>query len=283
MMPETNDISDDALQDVSYLTRSRNRVRILDAVASDPLPPRELAELTGASRSTLQRILSELEERGWVRRTRGGSYETTSTGSHVINVLLPFIGSMDAIHQLGEAVAALPAESLSIDIRYFEDANVVRPEPNDPNAPGAFFTKSIRETETLRCVVDIAAPLSLEESMRDNVANGALQSEHVLSNRLFRYNRGDRERAQTWKELTECGADVYRYAGDIPCNVFILDETVLLGETPPEGEGCVLIETDSEPVLAWAHEFVEEYRGKADPITGESFTDEEPLSAERAP
>lgn len=274
MKPETSDLSDDALRDVSYLTRSRNRVQILDAITRDPLTPGDLAELTGVSRSTLQRILSELEERGWVRRTSKGSYEATSNGKHVMNALLPFVGSMEAIRELGESVSALPVDSLAIDIRHFEDANVVRPEPNDPNAPGAFFTKSIRDTETLRCVVDIAAPLALEEAMRDCVADGVLQSEHVLTDRLFNYNRGDRERAQTWKELAQCGADVYRYAGDITCNVFILDETVFLGETPPEGEGCILIETDSEPVLTWAHEFVEEFRGKANSISGESFTND---------
>lgn len=278
MSPKTTDLSDDALQDVSYLTRSRNRVRILGTVARNPRPPSELADLTGASRSTLQRILSELEERGWVRRTPNGDYAATSIGTHVVNELVPFVQSMEIIRELGEAVAALPAESLSIDIQYFRDASIIRPAPNDPNAPGAYLTTSIRDATELSCVVDLAAPLALEKAMRERVVDGVLQSEHVLTDRLFRYTCRSSERAHTWKELTESGADVYRYDGDVSCNVFILDETVLLGETPPDGAGCILIETDNEEVLGWAHEFVEEHRTKADRLTGKEFTDDRALS-----
>ena len=238
-----------------------------------------MAELTGASRFTLQRILSELEDREWVRRTSEGSYVTTPTGAHVVNELVPFVESMETIDELGEAVAALPIESLSVGIQHFRDATVIRPAPNDPNAPGAYFTTSIRETAELRYVVDLAAPLALEKAMRERVVGGVLQSEHVLTERLFRYNCRYPERAQTWKELTEGGADVYRYDGNISCNVFVLDETVLLGETPPDGEECVLIETESEPVREWAHEFVKEHRAKADRLTGKEFTDDQPSSA----
>lgn len=274
MTPETEDLSEDALRDVSYLARSRNRVRILGALAEEPSTPREVADLTGASRSTLRRILSELEDRGWVRRTNEGSYVATAAGQHVVTELVPFVESMETIRELGEAVAALPTDSLSIDIQHFSDATVIRPESNDPNAPGAYFTMSMRDTRELSCVVDIAAPLALEKAMHERVVNGVLQSEHVLTDRLFRYNCRYAERAQTWKELTQNGADVYRYDGDVSCNVFILDETVLLGETPPDGEACVLIETDSEPVQEWAQEFVEEHRVRADPLTGEEFTND---------
>ena len=274
MFPKTEALSEDALRDVSYLTRSRNRVRILGTLAEEPSTPREVADLTGASRSTIQRILSELEDRGWVRRTDEGSYVATAAGQHVITELVPFVESMETIRELGEAVAALPSDSLSINIQQFSDASVIRPAPNDPNAPGAYFTMSIRDTTELSCVVDIAAPLALEKAMQKRVVDGVLQSEHVLTDRLFRYNCRYAERAQTWKELTQNGADVYRYDGEVSCNVFILDETIILGETPPDGEGCVLIETDSEPVQEWAQEFVEEHRARGDPLTGEEFTND---------
>lgn len=274
MPTEARELSEDALQDVSYLTRSRNRVKILRAVASESIPPRELVEMLGISRSTLQRILSELEDRKWAKRTPEGHYVATPTGTHVVNELVPFVESMEIIRELGGAVATLPTDSLSLGIKHFRDATVIRPAPNDPNAPGSYFATAIRDTAELRCAVDLAAPLSLEEAMRERVDDGVLQSEHVLTDRLFRYNCQHPERAQTWQDLAQSGADVYRYDGAIACNVFVLDETVLLGETPPDGEGCTLIETDSERVVEWAHWFIEEYRTKADPLTGEEFTDE---------
>jgi predicted transcriptional regulator len=279
MRSKAGDLSDGALQDVSYLARSRNRVQILGGLAGNPTTPRELAELTGASRSTLQRILSELEAREWATRTPEGNYVATPTGAHVLNEFVPFVESMEAMTELGEAVASLPTDSFSLGMQHFKDATVVRPAANDPNAPGTYFTTAIRETAELSCVVDLAAPLALEETMRERVVDGALQSEHVLTERLFQYNCRSRERAQTWKELAQSGADVYLYDGQIQCNVFILDETVLLGETPPEGEGCVLIETENEPVLEWTREFVREHRATADRLTGEEFTDEQASSA----
>lgn len=233
----------------------------------------------GISRSTLQRILSELEDREWAKRTPEGRYVATPTGIHIVNELVPFVESIEIIRELGEAVATLPTDSLSIGLQHFRDATVIRPAPNDPNAPGAYFTTSIRDTAELRCAVDLAAPLSLEEAMRERVAASVLQSEHVLTDRLFRYICQHPERAQTWKGLTQSGADVYRYKGDIACNVFVLDETVLLGETPPDGKGCILIETDSKPVLEWAHGFIKEHRAKADRLTGEKFTDDRVPSA----
>ena len=261
------------------MTRSRNRVRILGAVAEEPATPGEVADLTGASRSTIQRILSELEDREWVRRTNEGSYVATAVGTHVVHEFVPFVKSMETIDDLGEAIATLPTDSLSIGIQQFTDATIVRPEPNDPNAPDAYFSTLIRDTAELSCVVDIAAPLAVENAIRDRVIDGVLRSEHVLTDRLFQYNCRSTERAQTWKVLTQNGADVYRYDGHISSNVFILDETVLLGETPPDGEGCVLIESDSEPVLAWAEEFVEAYKARADRLTGKEFADDQAPSA----
>jgi len=49
----------DAIEDVAYLVRSTNRVRILDALADDPRTRRALTEATGASRTTLDRIVNE--------------------------------------------------------------------------------------------------------------------------------------------------------------------------------------------------------------------------------
>ena len=282
MPRETKNLSEDALQDVSYLTRSSNRVQILGAIARKPLSPREMAEVTGASRSTIQRILSELNDRGWVRRSPEGSHVATSTGTHIVNELVPFVNSIETIRGLGEAVAAIPIDTLSIGIEHIRDATVIQPAPNDPNAPGAYFTNSMRETARLSCVAEIAAPLSLENAMLERVIDGELQSEHILTDRLFQYNCSHSEREQTWKELAHHGADIYRYDGQIPCNVFILDDTVLLGETPPDGEGCVLIETDSTAVREWAEEFVEKYRTKAVRLTTKEFTGGKAPSAKQS-
>jgi DNA-binding IclR family transcriptional regulator len=59
----------DALADVDYLSRSDNRVTLLDALAEGAATRRALAEETGVSRATLDRIVTEFEERDWAERT----------------------------------------------------------------------------------------------------------------------------------------------------------------------------------------------------------------------
>lgn len=62
------------LDDVEYLARSANRVRVLETLAKGPHDRTDLQEKTGAARATLGRILGEFEERGWIRRD-GAEYE----------------------------------------------------------------------------------------------------------------------------------------------------------------------------------------------------------------
>jgi hypothetical protein len=50
-----------ALEDVEYLSRSPNRVIILDTLTKGPYSHRDLAELTETSRTTLDRIVNELD------------------------------------------------------------------------------------------------------------------------------------------------------------------------------------------------------------------------------
>jgi hypothetical protein len=72
MSSESSEISTEALEDIAYLCRSANRVTILDALTEGPYSRRELANQTDASRTTLDRIVNELEERRWVERTTEG-------------------------------------------------------------------------------------------------------------------------------------------------------------------------------------------------------------------
>lgn len=63
MLTRNDTVPIEALEDIAYLLRSPNRVRILDALTRDPYSRRELGEQTGTSRTTLDRIVNELEER----------------------------------------------------------------------------------------------------------------------------------------------------------------------------------------------------------------------------
>ncbi|MFC4450315.1 helix-turn-helix transcriptional regulator [Halorussus aquaticus] len=280
MTTETEAISDDALADVAYLSRSRNRITILEALRSGPHPSGRLEERTQASRSTLERILTELEERGWAERSPDG-YVTTPVGERVIGEFRPVVTAMGSIRTLGEAVAWLPDEELSIGLHHFDDATVRRTTPNSPMAEATYLLELMREASVFRTLTYIAPPLSLLQSMRDSVVEGRMTATNVLTDDLVGYLRERPEQTPYWREYVEAGARIYCYRGHIPCNVFVVDETVLIANNDPDsGHPCEFIETTDETVRSWGRELIETYRRNSERLTPETFTEESRMSAE---
>ena len=271
MPGDLDGVPTDALEDIAYLSRSRNRVTILDALASGERTRRELDESIGVARTTLDRIVNEFEERGWAERTSDGAYVATPAGEHVAAEFAPLVGAMQGVRTLGDTVAWLPTEELSVGLHHFSDATLRLPEPNNTVAPAEHVTGLLREATEFSCLVRVAPPLAFEEAMRDGVVDGRLTAEHVITEGEFAYITGRPDRLRRWREYIEAGANVYRYEGDIPCNLFVVDGVVLLSDREPES--CAFIESESEAVRSWARGTIETYRTEADPLTAEAFAD----------
>lgn len=268
-MTESGASAGGALEDIAYLSRSENRVRILETLATASYARRDLAEETGTSRTTLGRILGEFEERGWAERTTDGTYAATRRGKHVAAEFGPLAAAFRTIRDLGEAVACLPVEELSIGLQHFSDATVRRPSPNEPLEPGRYLVELLADASSLHTLTFLSPPHGVGEAMADGVHSGRLAVEHVLAGGLVDHLRNQPEGPPRWREYVEAGANVYRYEGHIPCNLFVVDERVLVFSDRPDVPQA--IETDDETVHDWAVDLVEEYRDDAEPVEAESF------------
>lgn len=268
-MTDSDAIPDAALKDVAYLSRSPNRVRILEALTREAYPRRELGEVTDTSRTTLGRILSEFEERGWAERTADGTYAATDRGDHVAAAFRPLIASMDAIRTLGDAIGCLPADELSIGLHHFADATARRPNPNEPIGPVRRLVDLLAEAATFRTLTFIAPPTAVGEAMQAGVQSGRLSGEHVLAGGLVDYLREQPDGPPAWQSYLEAGATVYRYHGHVPCNLFVLDEHVLLMRDQPAAGHVV--ESVNETVRAWANGLIDDYRAEAERMDAESL------------
>lgn len=72
-----------AIRRIAFLSRSPTRVRVLERLLRDgECRRRDLRETLDASRSTVSRTLSTLEDRDWVARTEAG-YRLTPAGAVV--------------------------------------------------------------------------------------------------------------------------------------------------------------------------------------------------------
>lgn len=277
MIERSDAISTEALEDVAYLSRSPNRIKILDSLASGPYSRRELVELTGASRTTLDRIVNELEERGWARRTNDGNYVATATGKHLMAQVRPLIGSVEAIRRLDEAVAWLPVDELSIGLHHFSDAVVLRPEQDDPMETVDYYTELIRETTEFRVLTHLAPPVPLAEAMRDRIASGRLAAEYVLTDDIIDYLREQSDRRIRWRAIVEEGAGVFRTPGALPCNLWIFDDVVLIKKSGPEpiqDAYGVPIQSENETVRSWAEDLIDRCRADATRVEVETFAEE---------
>ena len=271
MQREPDAPPDDTLEDVAYLSRSGNRFQVLELIATKPHTSRDLRGVIDASRSTIRRILAELVERGWAERTTDGDFVATVTGEHVVTAVTPLVESMQAIRELGEALAWLPSDGLSIDLRHFSDATVRRASPNSPVAEASYLHDRLRDASTFTNLASIGPPLSMMETTRDGVVSGRLSATSVLTSGLVDYLRTRTEQRPLWQEYISSGAHVYRYEGEIPCNLHIVDETVLVGNNRP-GRPCEFIETDDETVLSWAREVIDAHQTEATGLGPEAFT-----------
>lgn len=263
----------DALEDIAYLARSANRLRLLDVLTSGSYRRGELHELTGIAKTTIGRIINEFEERTWVERTSDGEYTVTPTGEQVAVEFIPLIEAMAAIRKLGDMVAWIQAPEQSIGLHQFSDATVRRPTPTDPMAPTAYYTEGLRDADEFYCLVAVAPPVAFEIAMRDEVVERELTVEHVIADSEFRYICDHPDRIPRWREYVEAGANVYRYDGEVPCNFVILDETVYIAKSQSEygGEPYTLIESENDVVRSWAHDVVETYRADSTRLDADAF------------
>lgn len=277
MTTDSEGVPAGALEDVAYLTRSINRIEILAAVADEPRTRSALTAVGDASRTTVDRIVNELEQRGWVERTADGEYAATTTGSHLVAELEPCLDAVAAIRRLGRAVEWLPADELTIGLEHFRDASVYRPERDDPIETVDLMVDLVHETSEIRVLTHLSPPIPIAQAMADGVTTGRLRGTYVVTPDLIATLREHPDRRERWRTMLRAGAGVYRYDGALPCNLFVFDGTVLLKKSRPghrrESYGVPIV-SENDTVRAWANELFERYRADATPVDAETFETE---------
>ena len=263
-------IVSNALDDLGYLGRSSNRLELLSHLSSEQATRSALEEQTGIAGTTIGRILNELQDRGWVERTVEGTYIASACGQVVLREVEPVIDAMAAVRSLGDAVGWLPLDELAISVRHFQEATIVRPTPNSPLAFVDYTAECIRNTSTFRALTFLEPPTPAGMAMQSGVVDGNQTAEHVCAGGLLEHLRDGQTSPPQWEEYIEAGANLYRYDGHIPCNLFEFDETVLIMSDRPEGGGEA-IESSDETVRAECRRLFEKYRDSAEPVSAEFF------------
>jgi len=121
----------DPFGEISFLTRSENRVRVLMALADKPRTERRLVDETGISDVTAGRIIEDFADRGWIRED-DGTYRMSTVGELVADDYRRLEDSMDLACRLAPVLEYLPLEEMDFEFRHLTDARVSDPERFEP-------------------------------------------------------------------------------------------------------------------------------------------------------
>jgi predicted transcriptional regulator len=277
-MNERDEIPSDILQDIAYLSRTENRIEVLEKLTEKPRSTRELREATETSKATVNRILNEFEERSWTRRTSSGTYEATSQAEHIAFQLRAFIGSMEAVAALGEDIGVLPVDELTIGpdndltvgLHHFNDATVKRQRPQAQGVGRKRMLEAIRAASSLNVLTDTAPPRVIGELLQERAESGDLPGTTVWTAELFEYLRAHPGEPPRWSDVIEGGRRLYKYDGPIPATLGVTDQVTLVWGVTGEMRRRVII-SENETVQMWALSVVERYRERAEAVDPQAF------------
>lgn len=254
----------DPVAAVEFLARSETRVRILEELARENrLSKDELYRRFEASRTTIKRNLDALEERGWVTGSNR-EYAITRAGEWVAEDFTALVETVRNSTRLGPVLAYLDAEDLDIDLREF-DFEVTTPDPGNPMKAVNKHVRKIQSVETFRSLLPVTGVRAIE-ALHDRVTNHGAEVETVVAPAVAETFRSDPEYSDYYAELRAAdGVDIYRYEGNVPYYLGLLDDGVEIG-VDDDGQPAALLETEAPAVYEWAERTYEAYRADAKPL-----------------
>ena len=250
---------DDPRETIECLCNSPQRLKILDALNDTRMDVREVMAALESPRSTVQRNLSVLEDRGWVEATDSG-YTATTVGELLraefvgmretaskIERMAPFLNTVDA-----------PAE---VAVDQLSDVLVTTPEPTRPHSPRKRLLAIFEEIDCVRGFLPVVSSLSVKEARRAD-AECEPNGEYVISSAAFDtlHDQYADEGVDGVEIDSPAHIEVRVYDGNLPYGLFVSDEALALAAYDEFGRIQVLVDSTSETTIEWGEQVYEAYR-----------------------
>lgn len=255
------------LEDIEFLVRSEHRVGVLETLGDTPHDRVDLCTATGASSSTMSRILADFEERHWVVR-EGRTYGLTDLGTFVADRLAEFHDAMELEQTVREIWPWLPHAMEGFRVELFADVVVSRPGSGYPYQPIERIAHLIAEGGTVRGFGMMLFKSSNLRAFIEHVDNG-IECEYIYPPEIFEQLLawdGERVMAATEREnFTVLLHDSLPI--DQRCGICLFGDRVSFCCIDPEtGMIYALIDTGAPEMCAWAEKKLEEFSAEAEPL-----------------
>jgi predicted transcriptional regulator len=255
-MTDTNpgdlvEVQETAPATLEFLVGSWNRFEVLNALATTPRTRDELGELTGVSRPTLSRILSDLTDREWIRR-RNDEFEATSKGRVIASEVDQVVDNIQAAERLDTALEWIRTDLLGFDLAHLADAEILTPSPRDHTRPMRQLATYIDETEEMRIAATGVTYEVVNAICQAGVA-GELRLWCVLDDHALGGIRLNPDLAAMFSEMIELGhCEAYHYLGeDDLLDYNLVDDAVMFCGISDDGLPLGILLSKNEACRTW--------------------------------
>lgn len=246
---------------LAFLARSTQRVRILEALHCESHDLRDLRDEVDIPRSTLRDNLDRMLELGWIEEIERRAYRTTTLGCIAIEIFDEHQTLMETAERLAPFLERVPREDVDIDLRHLSEAEVVPPEPGRPYAPDEYFVELLEGSHELRGFSPVVGRITVD-AIKRRVEAEQLRIDIVVTTDVLEALESAFERE--YREVLDAGcAKLWLYGGEVPYALALVDDTVVLRAIDDSGIPHTLVETDNEAAYMWAEQAFEAYRDEA--------------------
>lgn len=234
---------------INRLSNSPQRLRVLDALGDTRADLRDLTAELDSPRTTLQRNLSVLEERGWIERAPSG-YTTTTAGCLVFEAFVTMGEAVETIDTMAPFLDAVDAPE-EIDVGRLHDPRVTTPEPGQPNAPMKRLLVALDESDRVRGFLPVVSTLLIER-FRHTGGSDTTEHEYVVSrdalDALCEQHADEPEASESNPPVQ---IEMRIYGHDLPYGLFISEDRLALVAYDEVGRMEALVESDNQETIEW--------------------------------
>lgn len=255
-------------EDIEFLARSKTRVRLVKLLhKNETLGRDELRSRIDASRTTIQRNLKALEERGWVENG-ARTYSLASCGEMIADDFLELVDTVSIAEQLQPILEWVDRTELDFDFGLLVNADIVTAKPGDPWAMVNRHVERLKDANDIRALLPLTGLHAMKVG-HDRVVKHGATTEHIASSDVVDTFQNDSAYREYYDNLIETNRyDLYHYSQEVPYYLGVLDDIVQIG-VDEGGDPRGLIETKNEEVREWAVNTLDKYRKQAEQVPRE--------------
>lgn len=237
-----------------------NRAEALAVLDGDGMTRADLMDSLGVSRTTVHRLVRDLEELDFLTDD-GDRYVLTPLGRAIRRATETYRDAVSATVHLEPLLTALGDCDVALDVEAFASATVTVAEQGDPYGPVNRFTELLDETTSLRGFDTASVSPTYAEDIQERILDG-LSVELVYESAVVERIAGqypDLAAAAFERETIDI-----RIHDDVPFGLALFEQRVGIGAYDDRtGQLLVFVDSDDPAAYAWGEQLFERYRDEA--------------------